>query len=333
MRTNVDFLFKNPEINDHKLASFRMINQQLSIKNGAVRDETIAAVAAIVNVEMSFGSRDEAKKHMSGLEMMVNMRGGIEEIKGSIDGVLQRLIGWNDLKFAELFGVQLHFAKDCTYLHETDSNESEGPCFRQSILGVDYGPLVWDRLQGDVINYLHEVRILCEEVNARPLRTLQEAEKIKRSDSLHRIERKLRNITVIDQDDAIVESSSDRMWRATALAGLMYVHHMLRFLAISQRQFNFLSRDLQLAIALTSGSEKVWENAPEILVWALTTGTIISEGRMEHGWYVERLASACREVGYTSWNIYREKMKSFLWVVRLDDARHKKVWAQVEPLL
>jgi hypothetical protein len=232
-----------------------------------------------------------------------------------------------------LFGVELTFSKECSYLHENASLISDGPCFRQSIHGVDYGPLIWDKLQGDVINLLHEVRILCEEVNTKPFRALQEAEKIKRSDWLHRIERKLRNLTLIDQDDAIVESSSDRMWRATALAGLMYVHHMLRFMSISQRQFNFLSRDLQLAISLTSGSEKVWEHAPEILVWALTTGTIISEGRMEHGWYIERLASACREVGYTSWDIYREKMKSFLWVARLDDARYQKVWVQVEPLL
>lgn len=210
-----------------------------------------------MNVEMSFSGRDEAKKHMSGLEMMINMRGGIEKIKGIIGGVLQRLIGWNDLIFAELFGVQLHFAKDCTYLHETDSNQSECRCFRQSILGVDYGPLLWDRFQGIMTNYLHELRILGEEVNARPCRTLQEAEKIKRSDSLHRIERKLRNTTVIDQDDAIVGSSSDRTWRATALAGLMYAHHMLRFMAIFQRRFSILSRDLQLEIALTSGAEKV----------------------------------------------------------------------------
>lgn len=160
MRTNVNFLLKNPETTDHKLASFRIINQQLSIINGTVRDETMAAVAAIVDVEMSFGSRDEAKKHMSGLETMVNMRGGIENIKESINGVLQRLIGWNDLKFAELFGVQLTFTKDCTHLQENESNQSEGSCFRQSIHGVDYGPLVWDRLQGDVINLLHEVRVL-----------------------------------------------------------------------------------------------------------------------------------------------------------------------------
>lgn len=65
-----------------------------------------------------------------------------------------------------------------------------------------------------------------EEVNAKPFRTLKEAEKIKRSDWLHRIERKLRNLTLVDQDDVIVESSSDRMWRATALAGLEHVWYV-----------------------------------------------------------------------------------------------------------
>lgn len=333
VRTNLDFHFRNPEIIEHKLASFHMINQRLSDNKGTVTDETLAAVAAIVNIEISFGSREEAKKHMNGLETMIDMKGGIEKIKGSIDGVLQRFIGWNDLNYAELFGSQLRFAKNCTYLNEPNSFGPEASCFRQSIHGVDYGPLIWDRLQGDVINILHEVRILCEEVNTRPFRGLQEAEKVSRSDSLHKIERKLCILTVIEKEDAILESSSDRMWRATALAGLMYVHHMLRFLPLVYRQFNTLSRDLQIAMALTGGSQGVWKNAPEILVWALTTGTIVSEGRMEHGWYVERLASACRDLGYSSWKRYREKMKSFLWVERLDDARYKKVWDQVELLL
>ena len=333
VRTNVDFHVRNPEIIEHKLTSFRMINQRLSDVDGIVTDETLAAVAALVNSEISFGSREDAKKHMDGLETMVIIKGGIEKIAGSIDGVLEKFIRWNDLNYAELFGTQLRFAKDCTYLEEPNAVQSEGLCFRDSISGVNYGPLVWDRLQGEVINLLHEVRILCEEVNARPLRNLQEAEKIKRSDSLHRIERKLRVITVVEQRNAILESSSDRMWRATALAGLLYVHHMLRFLPLVYRQFNSLSRDLQTVMALTSGSERVWKHAPEILVWALTTGTIVSEGRMEHGWYVERLASACLEVKYTSWDSYREKMKSFLWVARLDDARYEKVWNQIKPLL
>ena len=333
VRTNADFHVRNPEIIEHKLASFRMINQRLSNDGGIVTDETLAAVAALVNSEISFGSREDAKTHMDGLETMVTIKGGIEQIAGSIDGVLERFIRWNDLNYAELFGTQLRFAMDCTYLEGPEEFQSDASCFRNSILGVNYGPLVWDRLQGQVINLLHEVRILCEEVNARPIRTLQEAEKVKRSDSLHRIERKLRMITVVEQKDAVLESSSDRMWRATALAGLLYVHHMLRFLPISYRQFNSLSRDLQTVMALTGGSEKVWKHAPEILIWALTTGTIVSEGRMEHGWYVERIASACRDVGYTSWNCYREKMKSFLWVARLDDARYEKVWKQIEPLL
>ena len=327
-RTSNDFHVRNPEILEHKLSSFHMINEKLNDNEGFVTDETLAAVAAIVNIEISFGSREDAKKHMKGLETLVEMKGGMERLKGSFEGVLQRFVGWNDLNYAELFGSQLRFAKDCDYV-----SSPEKPCFRQAMIGVDYGPLVWERLQGDVINLLHEVRVLCEEVDTRPFRDLQEKDRVSRSDAMHRVERKLRMLTEVEQEDAILESPQDRMWRATALAGLMYVHHMLRFLPLAYRQFNSLSRDLQTAIALTGGPKGTWKNAPEILVWALTTGTIISTGRMEHRWYVEKLASACRDIGYTNWEQYREKMKSFLWVERLDDARYRKVWDQIEILL
>lgn len=327
-----DFYFNNPEILVHKLSSFRMINERLGSGEETVTHETLAAVAAIVNVEISFGSREEAKKHMRGLETMIEMKGGIEMLTGSMGGVLQRFIGWNDLNYSELSGSQMLFAKDCIY-SDKDDCLSQSPCFRQSISGIDYGPLVWQKLQGEVINLLHEVRILCEDVNSRTFRHLQERERIKRSDVFHRIERELRNLAFIENEESSLETPSDRMWRTTALAGLMYVHHMLRMLPLGYRQFNSLSLDLQTALAMTGDARGVWKNAPEILIWALTTGTIISASRMEHGWYVERLASVCQDVGYSSWNRYRQKMKSFLWVDRLDDERYRKVWDQVELLL
>jgi Fungal specific transcription factor domain len=329
-----EFHLASPEILGHKLSSFRMINQRLSSGDQTVTYETLAAVAALVNVEIGFGSVEEATKHMRGLETMIEMIGGIERLKGSMDGVLQRFIGWIDLNYAELLGTktQMMFAKDCNY-SEKDVCLSTSTCFRRSISGIDYGPLVWQKLQGDVINLLHEVRILCEDVNARPFRGLQERERVRRSDAFHDIERKLKNLTVVEEETAILETPSDRMWRATALAGSTYIHYMLRMLPLEYQQFNSLSRDLQTALALTGGPRGIWKNAPEILVWALTTGTIISERRIEHGWYVERLASACREVGYTSWDRYRQKMESFLWIERLDNVRYKKVWDQVELLL
>ncbi len=96
-----------------------MINEKLNDNGGFVTDETLAAVAAIVNIEISFGSREDARKHMKGLETLVEMKGGIERLKGSFEGVLQRFVGWNDLNYAELFGSQLRFAKDCDYVFLT----------------------------------------------------------------------------------------------------------------------------------------------------------------------------------------------------------------------
>src|SRR5204863_5894004 len=100
--------------------------------------------------------------------------------------------------------------------------------------------------QTQVIPLLREVRELCKEVARRPLLSMPEHEKMKRSDRFHALERRLRIVGERSTDPEITdaEHNNDLIWRSCASAGLLYVHHVLRGLPLAYRQFDTLCQDL-----------------------------------------------------------------------------------------
>ena len=53
---NDETFARHPGIMRHKLAAIHMINEKLSDSTEAVRDQSLGAVVAIINVEVAYGS-------------------------------------------------------------------------------------------------------------------------------------------------------------------------------------------------------------------------------------------------------------------------------------
>lgn len=323
---------RHPGVMRHKLIAIHMINEKLSDPREAVKDENLGAVVAIINVEIAYGSAEEAARHMAGLRAMINMRGGIETLSRGIGGLLQRLVGWTDLNYAELHSVPLMFANEncdwdrvraeagwsCpTNLHET-ANLAES--------------VARPTTQTQVIPLLREIRDLCGEVARRPLLSLSEQDKMTRSDRFHALERRLRiaaeNLTAGQVADA--PQREDLVWRSCASAGLLYVHHVLRGLPLAYRQFDTLCQDLLVTLVGIADIEQAWNFAPELLLWVLSIGTTLTRGRPQNNWFADNLAAACRTFGYTEWTKYRDAIQSFLWVDQYDDERYLLIWQAIE---
>ncbi|RFU27439.1 hypothetical protein B7463_g8899, partial [Scytalidium lignicola] len=94
----------------HGGETFRIINERLADSPGGSDDATIAAVSMLANRENLSGKYDVAKMHILGLMRLVNIRGGINSLKG----LIQRMVAWSDLCFATIWGIQplLPFATD-----------------------------------------------------------------------------------------------------------------------------------------------------------------------------------------------------------------------------
>ncbi|KPI35132.1 uncharacterized protein AB675_1376 [Cyphellophora attinorum] len=100
---SLETTFKN------KAKAISMVNQRLSDSNAACSDEVLAAVAALTNIEVAFGTREEATIHINGLYTLVEQRGGLQTLRSPRQELVQRLIAWNDLLYAELYGKGLVF--------------------------------------------------------------------------------------------------------------------------------------------------------------------------------------------------------------------------------
>jgi hypothetical protein len=323
----------HPGVMRHKLIAIRMINDKLSDPVEAVRDESLGAVVAIINAEIAYGSAEESARHMAGLRAMIKMRGGIETIGNGIAGLLQRLVGWTDLNYAELHGLPLIFTKgNCDW--DRVRAEAGWSCpfeLREEAPDVS-GLRPFPAKQTQVIPLLREVRELCKEVARRPLLSMPEHEKMKRSDRFHALERRLRIVAERSTDPEITdaEHNNDLIWRSCASAGLLYVHHVLRGLPLAYRQFDTLCQDLLLTLAGIADIEQAWSFAPELLLWTLSVGAILTPGRPQHNWFVGNLATVCESFGYVEWTQYRDAIQSFLWVDKYDDERYSSIWLAVE---
>jgi hypothetical protein len=324
----------HPGVMRHKPIAIHMINEKLSDPVEAVRDESLGAVVAIINVEIAYGSAKESERHMAGLRTMVDMRGGIEALGDGIGGLLQRLVGWTDLNYAELHGAPLTFTKEnCGWDRVRAEAGWSGPSsnyFDGTSNVAALGP--YQTKQTQVIPLLREIRGLCEEVARRPLLSMPEREKMHRNDRFHALERRLRIVAECSTEDETSDAvhRHDLVWRSCASAGLLYVHYVLRGLPLAYRQFDTLCRDLLSALVEITDVEQAWKFAPELLLWVLSVGVILTPTRPQHKWFVGSLAAASTIFGYSEWIQYREAIQSFLWVEKYDDERYFSVWQAVE---
>ncbi|OAL29638.1 hypothetical protein AYO22_02052 [Fonsecaea multimorphosa] len=330
------FLYQNPRILEHKIAAIQLINAHL-VSSTAVTDEALAAVSMFINVSLQFLNRDEAARHMAGLEALVKLRGGLETLSrmGTVGVLLQRMISWNDLFFVELFGGNLRF--------------SLLPRWEEAWKSV-YAPIVDDpvthleplqaRFSGDLAlemtTLLREIQIVCDDVQARPLATLTTAEKTLRHDNLFRFERRLclatRITTVQEHVYMNLQSggsgNDDPMWRTVAYAALMYVHHHMRGHALHWSQFPALVVQLRNELSFVQAAS--WEAVPALQLWVLAVGSWVSQCEQ---WVVASLADACRAQGYASWDEFDGILKQCVHLGTEDERKFRIVWEQVSRLL
>ncbi|KAG9792197.1 hypothetical protein KCU88_g911, partial [Aureobasidium melanogenum] len=290
------FFRENPRILEHKVTAIHLMNRHLSTTsacNGATAvvatDEILAAVSIMANIELGFQSRDEAARHMQGLETLLHMRGGMHCLSGvgKVGALLQRVISWNDMLCVELFGGTLRFPSQLPlgdggygYIASDDA-----VCHLEPLQ-----PRFAGNLQREVEGLMGEIHAICDETQARPMTTLTPADKLVRHDVLLRLERRLCMATRITSVSASLSrlqrtnaACIDEMWRAVACAALMYVHHHVRDHSLHWPQFPALVTQFHghysLSVANTQpggGSDQPWDLLPASLhLWVLAVGSVL----------------------------------------------------------
>lgn len=70
-------------------------------------DPLIAAVSKMATYELLFGQRETFHTHMTGLQRMVSLRGGLQAL--GLDGLLERILLWIDANAASITQGPLYF--------------------------------------------------------------------------------------------------------------------------------------------------------------------------------------------------------------------------------
>ena len=83
------------------------VSEAVRAVTGSVGDHVIAAVAKLAAYEAMYGTLTLYHTHMTGLERMLRLRGGLSAISG-LDGFLARLLVWIDTNSAFLLDTHLH---------------------------------------------------------------------------------------------------------------------------------------------------------------------------------------------------------------------------------
>lgn len=73
----------------------------------ATSDRMIVAVGKMATFELLFGQREIFHTHMTGLQRMVSLRGGLQTL--GLDGLLERMLLWIDSNAAEITGYPHYF--------------------------------------------------------------------------------------------------------------------------------------------------------------------------------------------------------------------------------
>ncbi|KAL2437181.1 hypothetical protein ABEF95_016708 [Exophiala dermatitidis] len=348
------FLKENPRILEHKVAAIHLMNRNLgtmSACNGATSvvatDEILAAVSIMANIELGFQSREEAARHMQGLETLLHMRGGMHSLSGlgKVGALLQRLISWNDMLCVELFGGTLRFPSQLPlrgggygYVTSVDA-----VCHLEPLQ-----PRFAGNLQREVEGRMGEIHAICHETKARPMTTLTPAEKMVRHDIQLRLERRLCMATRITSVSASASLSRpqrastgvNEMWRAVACAALMYVHHHIRDHSLHWPQFAALVIQLHGHYSLSvahaqpgdgSAGDQPWDLLPAPLhLWVLAVGSVVSR---HETWMINALADACRVRGCVTWPAFSSMLDQCPNLGEPDTVKFKSIWTLVAPVL
>ena len=116
------------------------------------------------------------------------------------------------------------------------------------------------------------------------------------------------------------------------VATLIYINYVLREFHYSFALLKVLKRKLmdECEEHGRSGGDVTDEDELELLLWSLCMGAVLALDECEEDWFAERVAKAVVRMGLEGWLEVEVCLMRVLWVKRMSDMLHGKLWIKVE---
>ncbi|TGO28341.1 hypothetical protein BPAE_0029g00720 [Botrytis paeoniae] len=300
---------ENPKIAMHHLSlAFRLINEKLS-GNEAVADTTIAVVLTMSHYYRLQGQFSQGLVHLQGLERMVEMRGGISNLKREQYTLAQKILR-ADLEYSLHSGARTRYTvQDIESTDTFCTSESRNPDFYKNkaiSCALVSLPLSTDLLIL-LVDTIHFARLLNEAVVGRALPL-----------GGHKLHNTLlflgyRLLSMYPLGDCRPKSSLEN---AIHLGLVSFISTFMRGLDGKVPVNSLLASLLRSSIRELSESKC---GSPEALLWLLLMGKASIFGSLDNTWLALDISQTMQFLNLSGHTDVQQKLESFPWVYALHD--------------
>ncbi|KFZ20262.1 hypothetical protein V501_00247 [Pseudogymnoascus sp. VKM F-4519 (FW-2642)] len=299
----------------HLSQTFRLINERLS-GNDAVSDETIAVVVILAQHERLRGHHREGLVHISGLERMVQLRGGVTALSRYRPGLTQKMFKV-DLEYAMHQGTATRFSAEDIVPNSTALFGR----FAGSEINYDtdmIDPRLSKHLSADLQTIFTEMNGLARLMNDACAGHCPRIKPYIFLDTVILLGYRLIQVSPLSGPRAFT-----RLENAVHMGLAVFLMALLRGLAMKVSNVPLVSELARSVARDHAGSEQVDK---EVILWILFVGQTSAFGKADDEWFFPKMAETTRSLGINSWEDVSKVLATFPWVSDVHGKSGQALW-------
>ncbi|KAI4910053.1 hypothetical protein J4E90_007483 [Alternaria incomplexa] len=323
----------------HKNEAIKAVNYKLATSGGYISDEVVATVLTLANLENLLGDYEVAQLHITALERMVKVRGGLFAF-GHNDGLLRGII-WMDFHTAAVSRAHPsfpHISLDPDTpplpheLIEEAAQTSPTSLLRLSCSAVHCFQIFYrlhrialavsshwvgcvERLTLSNLLYETQFMILSVPDHSHNFLHFDQSNYDKQSDCYDHLKARADAASVVE---------------ALLAAALIFVYAVLRALPLNTKIFTILLSRLRIAVDRPNTPIlEAWrrENYLNMLLWVLVVASCVATGE-ERMWWIAQLSELCGRRHISSRQHLELNMRHVAWTDTFFEDRMDAIWAE-----
>ncbi|KAH8800257.1 fungal-specific transcription factor domain-containing protein [Xylogone sp. PMI_703] len=294
-----------------KNEAIKTINERLNESTSKLTAATVAAVASLTSYEAMNGSLLSVQTHINGLEQIVNVLGGLNNIRSSH---LLCLIAWADINSANALSTLPRFPL-IDILQNDPMSESAIQVSKPYLSNLD------ERLK-DLFADIQSLSRLLEDKNA------SELDQLSSTNTVYLTKRRL---------IYALASSTDyfdhlKLEQTCCLAGLIFIECFLCRTSPNSVIIRRLVEKLENAIAEqlpSTGGPRSHNGSTKFLLWSVCVGAIAAASNRR--WFIERIVA--NNFMKQDWGEVKETLQQICFPEFIVENTARYVWEEVHELM
>ncbi|KAF1847325.1 uncharacterized protein K460DRAFT_426042 [Cucurbitaria berberidis CBS 394.84] len=266
----------------------------------AFQNETMDSVVTLAAIEFGKGNTALGTMHIDGVKRMVQMRGGIYQVKLT-SPLTARMVSW----------VSLVVMQSPQFPTQDESGVGDGiapiPQWQEAVIGM-HNPIPPNLAKLDLDPAISDVLVRLRNLFHEPLRFDLSSTDLHDLACfvLHRLLSRPTRSTINDISQASAISECIRY----GLVLYMFLIHGPTYFSHAQLQYN---ATVQLRTYLENMIASLLPNSGSLTLWLLSIGIVASNGTAESHWFTTQSATVSETPGLSNWEDVRIHLKEILW--------------------